>query len=285
MIRTSGMWQWAGAVMVLLLGRQACADSLYLGTATGGVGIYYNNNGGGESPTNIAYFQTQFSATNTNGGTFNFDPNLFGAPGYGSSHLFQSVPNQFGLDFVDQASTSDGSVPTPVLTAYNNVDGNVADRAAAGPVGWAISFYTGATDGPSNPSNAADNSLFRGSTGSLSVDNLTQSGSIFTVTIGGTLGSDGLIHWYSPSASPTPFAGISFAGEQATGNLLFSGTLSYDSSADANPLMDFYSGSVDVYLELVPTPEPSSLVLCGLGAALIGALAVKRRVRGPTSAS
>src|SRR5262249_4797241 len=42
-------------------------------------------------------------------------------PGSPSSSLFQVVPNQFGLDLIVKAPTSNNSVMPPPLTAYDNV--------------------------------------------------------------------------------------------------------------------------------------------------------------------
>jgi hypothetical protein len=63
-----GVWS-ATALAVALLGPvgPAAAVTVPLGVANGGVDIYYNNNGNGESPTNQAYAHAQFSLSNTNG--------------------------------------------------------------------------------------------------------------------------------------------------------------------------------------------------------------------------
>src|SRR5262245_46244601 len=80
-----------------------------LGTASGGIGVYYNDNGGGENALNAAYVRAQFSYANTNGSEFNFDSTpLAGTGGAVSFYsLFQAVPNQFGLDLVLKAPTFD----------------------------------------------------------------------------------------------------------------------------------------------------------------------------------
>src|SRR5262245_57195358 len=114
--RVGGVRAFLG-LAALAAASSAGATTLPLGTANGGVTIYFNNNGGGETTTNAAYVRTQFSQTDTNGMEFNFDSTPL--PGTGGmlswNSIFQSVPNQFGLDVVTKFATSDGTVPTPVL--------------------------------------------------------------------------------------------------------------------------------------------------------------------------
>ena len=135
------------AVLVGFAGASSAAavTTVPLGKANGVVGIYYNNNGNGELPTNQAYIRAQFSDTNTNGLVFNFDttplPGTGGAISWAS--LFQVVPNQFGLDLVLKSASSDGSVTIPTLDAYDNGNNSLPGRVLAGPVTWAISGYTG----------------------------------------------------------------------------------------------------------------------------------------------
>ena len=236
--------------------RAATPTTIPLGTATGGVAIYYNNNGMGEQPSNQAYLRAQFSQMNTNGAEFNFDSTpLPGTNGTTSFFdLFQAVPNQFGVDLVLKAPTFDGSVALPSLHARDNVDGNVAHAADGGPVTWAIDSYTGPSDGPSNPADAVINSVFRGGTGAndgviITTNTLSQSGTVFTVHIAGELDSDNLVHWYTPSTPNSPVANL-----QLTGKLYFDGVLSYDSAGDlGTDLIDFYSGTITL----------SAGVICG----------------------
>ena len=109
------------AVLVGFAGASGAATvtTVPLGKANGVVGIYYNNNGNGEIPTNQAYIRAQFSDTNTNGLVFNFDttplPGTGGAISWAS--LFQVVPNQFGLDLVLKSASADGSVTIPLNAA------------------------------------------------------------------------------------------------------------------------------------------------------------------------
>ena len=227
-----------------------------LGKANGVVGIYYNDNGGGEVPANQAYIRAQFSDTNSNGAVFNFDttplPGTGGAISFAT--LFQAVPNQFGLDLVLKSATSDGSVTIPTLTAYDNGNNSLPGRIPAGTVTWAISGYTGSTDGPGDPGNGIINSLFRGGTGAnfgndgvtLTVSNVTQMGTVFTADVAGELQTDGKIHWYTvgtPDSLLTSF--------ELTGRFFFSGSLSYDSASDPYPLIDFYSGLVNLDAEVI----------------------------------
>jgi hypothetical protein len=244
-------------VCVLAANHAAATTTVPLGAASGGVAINYNLLGG-EVPSNQAYFRAQFSVINTNGAEFNFDNTPL--PGTGGAlswyNIFQAVPNQFGLDLILEAPTSNNSNPTPTLTAYDNGDNTIPGRVAAGPVTWAISGYTGPTDGPANPANMIINSLFHGGTGTgdgianLVVSPVSQMGSIFTATVSGELLTDGLIHWYTVS---TPDSAI--GNFELTGTVFFNGTLTYDSSTDVNPTMDFYAGSVQLDAEVICAPR------------------------------
>jgi len=166
--------------------------------------------------------------------------------------LFQAVPDQFGLDLVLTAPTWDGSVVVPVLNAKDNVNGNVGSATVAGPVTWAISGYTGPTDGPANPANAIINSLFRGGTGTndavtITVQTLTPVGPVYNLHVEGELLTDGLVHWYNPLTPDGPIGGL-----QLTGKFFFVADLSYDSTGDpGTDLIDFYAGSVSLGAEVI----------------------------------
>ncbi len=216
--------------------------------------MHYNDNGGGENPANQAYLRAQFSETNTNGGVLNFDSTpLPGGGGLSWYLLFQAVPDQFGFDMVLETPTADGSNPPPVVTAYDNTDNSLPGAAPAGPVTWAISGYTGATNGPADPANGIINSLIRGGSGAPSYDGVTitsqtlsVSGTVFTMDIAGELDSDGAIYWYTigqPDGQMSTFG--------LTGKIYFSGTFTYDSATDTTPLIDFYAGTMQFDAEVI----------------------------------
>ncbi len=248
----------AGALIATTAGpARAAITTVHLGDANGVVGIYYNSTGG-EVPTNQAYLRAQFSPTNTNGSLFNFDSTPL--PGTGGAlswfGLFQSVPNQFGLDLIVKAPTANGSVVPPSLVAYENTNGTIAGRVAApGNVTWAINGYiNGPVAGPADPANQIVNSLFRGGTGAnfgndgvtLNVSNVTQMGTVFTADIQGELESDDIVHWYNPMTANSPVQNF-----ELTGRFLFSGSLMYDSAADPYPTADYYAGPVSLEAEVL----------------------------------
>lgn len=236
-----------------------CSDSLVpgipLGVATGGVAIYYNDNGGGENPANQAFLKAQFNGTNdplgaAAGAAFVFanDPLIGSNPLVTWQNIFSGLPwpqSQFGLDFVIPAITSDNSVPTPLLNAYDNTNNSVAGRALVGPVTWAINNYTPHT--PDITAGAVINSTLRSqSPGDSQIDieitqlDLSNVGPVFTAEIAGVLVSDGTIHWYTVGQPDSPMSNFNLDG-----NFYFSGTLTYDSTGDAGTdLIDFYSGSI-----------------------------------------
>jgi len=218
--------------------------------ATGGVGVYYNNNGGGENPANQAYMKAHFSYGNLNGAELSFDNSPLSGNGLLTwRNLFGQVsPPQFGLDFVLEAPTNDNSVVIPVLNAYDNTNNTVAGRALVGPVTWAINDYKGsAPNGPANPATSIINSQFRSqSPGNPLVDieitqlELSNVGPIYTVAIAGKLVSDGITHWYTVGTPDSPMSNYALDGE-----IFFSGTLTYDSTGDAGTdLVDFYAGTI-----------------------------------------
>ncbi len=243
----------------------AQAGRLPFGTGTGGIAVHFNATGG-ENSLNVSYFRAQFSASNDNGAVFNFSTDPIPGtdppgpqPASSWFPLFQAVPDQFGFDLVLPATpTADGSVPAPVLTAFDNGNNSIAGRIPAGPVTWAINGYTGATDGPANPANDIINSLFRGGAGAdttvasgagpvtltgdgvsvtLGVPVPTASG--FLIDVDGQLTSDGLIHWFTTTTPDSPVSNF-----ELTGDLFFSGTLEYDGNADTTVGIDFYAGTV-----------------------------------------
>jgi hypothetical protein len=244
---------------VLAAGASAGAATIPLGAATGGVAIYFNNNGGGEMANNTAYLRTQFSQTDVNGMEFNFDSTPL--PGTGGSvswnSIFQSVPNQFGLDVVTKFMTSDGTVPTPTIDSYDNVDGNTAHRSNAGPESWGIGNYTGSTVGPSDPTNVDINTLLRGGGGGSVVGGtpdgvqITALGEVVSLpniilTFAATVTSDGFVHWYNPATPNSPLSNF-----EMTGKYFLSGTFTAPASQSQLDNIIFFSGTMQVDAEVI----------------------------------
>ncbi len=245
----------AAFVALALVGAgSGMAATIPFGITNGGIGIHYNNNGGGENPANVAYIKAQFSGTNTNGTEFNFDTTPLAATGGALSWyiLFQSVPDQFGVDLVLPATTNDNTNPPPTLIAKENVNGDPAFSTSAGPVTWAINGYQGVAVGPANPAAAVVNSLFRGGNGTgngvvLTTNTLNVSGTLYTLTVAGELQSDNLIHWYNPATPNSPVGNF-----ELTGKFFFSGSLVYNSAGDTGlDLIDFYAGGLAVTAEVI----------------------------------
>ncbi|MCK4342298.1 MAG: HYR domain-containing protein [Phycisphaerae bacterium] len=220
---------------------------LYGVATTGGIAIYYNDNGLGENPANQAYLKTQYSATNLNGSEFHFDTTpLTGIPGTSFNDLYSGLTppaTQFGYDIVLPAPTADGTVIPPPVIAYD-YDG--AGPSNPMPVIWAMDDYK--PGGAANPAAIVYNSIVRSpSPGDIATDVLItrldweQSGTIYTSNIAGVLLSDGIHHWYTPSTPHSPMSNFGLSGV-----FYFSGTLTYDSSSDPDPLMDFYEGPITV---------------------------------------
>jgi hypothetical protein len=222
-------------------------DKFPLGWARGGVLVMYNNYGP-ENPNNQAGFRAQYSQANTDGAIFNFEP---GPWGYGASHPFQVIPDQFGLDFTLPAPTYNGTNPPLVwFTAVDNVNGTCAGASSVGPVAWAISGYT-----PPIPDPAACpvNSLLRSATppapGQVVVTqwSATQNGTVWTVAVEGYLVSDGYVHWYTPGLPDTPMSNFGWNGQ-----FHFRGVLKYNSQGDPGNDGDFYNGALVLYANSLP---------------------------------
>jgi hypothetical protein len=261
-----------GAFFALAAVQVSAQTSILLATADGGFAVYYNDNGGGEDllSLNLAYLRTQFDPNNTNGMELNFDSTPIPLVGVSWYDVFQAVPDQFGMDVIVEAPTSDGTNPTPVLIAFDNVDGTVGGAAPAGPVTFAISDYKGpAPSGPASPLNAIINSLLRGGTGdpgdeldpnnwplfpattqdgslTLSLPSISIDGTITTIEIQGESNTDGFIHWFNPAFGTSPVSNLAL-----TGRAFFEGTFAHDSATDTDPLMDFFSGSITISAEVI----------------------------------
>lgn len=233
---------------------ESTEPGILYGVASGGIAIYYNNNGQGEVPNNQAFYKAQFNGTNDPLGGFAGAPFVFdNSPLIGGSpfswHLLYSglvyPESQFGLDLVLPVPTNDGSVPVPDLNAYDNFDNTIPGRILVGPVTWAINDYKPHL--PDITAGSVINSIIRGqSPGDHAVDveitqlELTSVGPIFTAEVAGRLVSDGIHHWYTPATLDSPMANFALDGE-----FFFSGTLTYDSTGDTGTdLIDFYSGTI-----------------------------------------
>lgn len=225
-----------------------------LGTAVGGIGVYYNNNGGGENPANQSYLKAQFSQANTNGAEFTFSTAPIAGNGLSWNAIFSGFvfPSQHGLDLLLPAPTADGTAPPPPLDAFDNVDSTVAGATNAGPVVWGINDYKGSSpSGPANPANSSINTAFRSNgldPGAVLFNfDVSQAGPIFTAEVSGVLTSDGLIHWFGPTTGSNPNFTTDMIDFGMNGLFYFSGTLTYDSTGDTGvDLVDFYSGSIDL---------------------------------------
>ncbi len=241
---------------------ESLVPSIEYGTTGGGIAVYYNDNnnnglgGNGENPANRAFLKTQFDGTKDIFGSVAGAPYLFSnAPLKGGSafswHILYSgliwPESQFGLDLVATLPTSDGSVPTPALQAYDNVDGTVANRNLVGPVTWALDDYK-----PHLPDISVGdvvNSLIRSQSPGIPLTDIeitrldvSGPGPMFVMDIGGKLRSDGLHHWFAPSTPDSPMLNFALNGE-----FFFTGTLTYNSAGDdGTDLINFYAGSLTI---------------------------------------
>ena len=247
----------APAVSAPLNTEVPCVEDAYpglaLGEATGGIGVYYNNNGNGEVPSNQAYLKAQFAADEADTGAaflFSNDP-LDGLGLLTWQGIFSGLTwpdSQFGFDLVLPAPSADGSVTPPMLNAYDNGDNSVGGRILRGPVTWAINDYK-----PHAPDISYGDILNSVISSELqTVPGLPNAGDVviyrndyaptldgFEANFSGKLVSDGLAHWYGVGLPDSPLANLGLSGE-----FYFEGTLQYDISTDIYPLMDFYAGTI-----------------------------------------
>ncbi|MFQ5463097.1 MAG: HYR domain-containing protein [Phycisphaerae bacterium] len=241
---------------------ESLVPAIEYGTAGGGIAVYYNDNdnqgmgGNGEHPANRAFLKAQFDGTKSLLGAVVGAPYLFSNTPLSGGSLFSWQilysgliwpESQFGLDLVTTLPTADGSVPTPLLHAFDNVDGTVANRSLVGPVTWALNDYK-----PHLPDISAGdviNSLIRSQSPADPLTDLeitrldvTGAGPVFTMEIAGKLQSDGNHHWFTPSTPDSPMLDFGLNGE-----FYFHGTLTYDSTGDdGTDLINFYAGSLTV---------------------------------------
>lgn len=265
----------AAVAVASVAGLAQAAVYIPFGTSSGSLAVHYNA-GGPETPTNQHYVRAQNSPTNTNGATFNFDNSFDLDPGAGvvtMASIFQSVPNSFGLDLVLPAPTSLGGA-IPALTAYDRTN---SGPVAAGNVAWGLSVYFQTGVGPALSDSIVQNTLLRSNNAdpaTLTFSNVQPIAGGFTVDVSGFLNSDGTIYWYTPS-TPNSLMSAFFndgQGNFASGRIKFDGTLTYLTAQDTTPGIDYYGGTINYQLELIPTPGAAAL----LG---VGALAGLRRRR------
>jgi hypothetical protein len=251
---------WCALALVSAASLQGEPTMIKLGTATGGVAVYYND--ATENPSNISYYRAQYanSMTDVNGAQFSFstediDPNY---PGISPAAIFGTHDN-FGFDMLVEWGTNTGVVPelhgvdrTPPPT----YDLNPTDM---GEMMWGVSDYK--SGGPTNPSAVMVNTLFRGMAGTVLDFDLQEITGGWQMSLTGTLRSDNLVHWYGEGTSDTVWD----AAYGIANWLYFESALTYLVADDTTPGMDFYAGTIDLYV----VPEPATLTLLVLGGALV----------------
>lgn len=260
----------------------AHSASILLGTSSGGIAVVYNCSAQGaacENPANVAYYRSVASPTNSNGAYFEFSnaplPELGGASFRALLSGIGPGVSQFGFDATAPGAGAGSGTPAIPFVPLNAADNTGGLPAIGGVVDWAINDYKPNGGGVAGAGNAPYNSLFRGGTGdggsvALTFSNLVATPNGFSIDIEGALASDGILHWFNPLLTDGSFTGS--APFHASGRLLFSGTLTYDTGADTTAGVDYYMGNINVFMEV---PEPMSLALFATG--LAGLAATRRR--------
>jgi hypothetical protein len=290
-------------ISVLSIAAQA-VTMVPLGSAGGGIMINYNNidisgesgtpdgvvSGYDEKENNQAYIRAQFGYDNTNGAGFQFDNTDYGSGSFNDAFSGQPVgSSQFGFDLIGMAPSYNptGGVVPPTVYFADNVDNTPAGATLTqafptpSPAAWAINDYKD----PSGAENGSiTNSVLRGTSFSLSVDNFTidQTGTLYTMEISGMLVTDGLIHFYTTSIPGGNGDNTSNLADWMLGDTFyFTGILTYDKDYaragwdqswntystgydNGADQMDFYAGNIQIYAEIIP--EPATIAILGLGA-------------------
>ena len=136
-----------------------------------------------------------------------------------------------------------------------------------GTIDWAINDYKPNVGGVNVASNNPFNSLFRGGNGSgssisITEQSLSSSSGVFTLEITGVLDSDDILHRFNPALTDLPFVPAMFGVLPATGLIFFDGELTYSVANDTTPGVDYYLGSINLFLDV---PEPGTLAMLGVG--------------------
>jgi len=272
----------AGLGLILAVTGTAGATRIDLGTATGGLMIYYNkidNSGAGgvpdgvisgydENPANQAYVQGQYSSSSTDGMAFQFDDTDLG--GFSWNSIFSGQPvgsSQFGLDLIVRAPTynASGGVLLPDVNFVDNVDNSFpnavyTDAFPESPMAWTINDYKF-----SPPGAGGDplNSLLRGTAMTMTgtVTPPSSGGTIWTLDVEGALVSDGLMHWYNLALGSTALSSWNLGD-----TLYYSGTLTYDAAGDFGAdQRDFYAGDLTLQVDVIPEPVTLAGLVLGVG--------------------
>lgn len=236
----------------------AVPKDFHLGSASGGIAVYYNDTS--EGPTNVSYFRAQAhnSMTDVRGAQFAFstiapDPNY---PTMTPAVIFGSHDN-FGFDLIAEFETNTSVVPelhgvdrTPASSGY------ALDPQDMGPMAWGINDYK--PGGVTGPTSAIVNTLIKGIAGEVLSYELEPVQGGWQMTMGGTLRTDNFAYWYGEGIANSPWE----ASYGVAPYVWFEGTLTYLVADDVTPGMDFYAGTIDFYA----VPEPASLLLLVAGA-------------------
>lgn len=245
-----------GVTVAMAVGVASAGPTMYkLGTATGGIAVYYNDTT--EIPTNVSYFRAQSSnsMTDVNGAQFLFsteeiDPNY---PGISPATVF-GTGKQFGLDLIVEHPTNTRTIPVLTGVDHTPPPTYAVNPTSLGPVAWALNDYK--SGGPTNPSAVVVNTLFLGLAGQVSEFTLKPlGGGSYEAHFAGTLASDGIVRWYSEGTPDTDWSVFGIATW-----VIFEGNLTYIRANDTTLGMDFYEGSIDFYA----VPEPTTMAMLAL---------------------